>query len=161
MQISEAIGHQQRWYGLNIEDPALSKPSRLEEEWPAPRRGSARLKEARDRHVRLPFAALHAMLLRAAEARGDAGAYLRQRRQGQHYAELLPGGQLRPVPPAAEGTEQGAAGGTLGTPASSATRHRWLWLPLLVAAAAAAAALALRRSRHVLAAGLLHAARGS
>lgn len=111
---------------------------------PTQAKSSSYAKQARDRHVRLPFDALQEMLARVAAARGSRQLYLEQRGQRQHYAELLPGGELRPV----TGTVESRSGGS-GQPGDdtediAATLARG-WVHLAVACFAAAVLFAGRR----------------
>ncbi|EFN56638.1 hypothetical protein CHLNCDRAFT_144434 [Chlorella variabilis] len=164
-QIAEATGHQVFWYGLNIEDPALSKPSQLEAARPAREGSSGQLKEARDRHVLLPFDALQAMLLQIAAAGRRRDAHLRQRGSGEHYAELLPGGQLHAVAAAAAGADgrdgtQAAAAGVLALLGGGPDRRWWPWgLLVAVGAAMAAAVVRMRGAAPAGASGLLSSGR--
>ena len=94
-QVGQTGNHSLLWYGLNVEDPAASRPSPNEAALPA---GTVTKDQRlmRDRHTVLPLGALRDMLLRVAAAGRDRGRYLTQRAAGRHYAELHPGGVLKP-----------------------------------------------------------------
>lgn len=147
------------------QDPALSKPSQLEAARPAREGSSGQLKEARDRHVLLPFDALQAMLLQIAAAGRRRDAHLRQRGSGEHYAELLPGGQLHAVAAAAAGADgrdgtQAAAAGVLALLGGGPDRRWWPWgLLVAVGAAMAAAVVRMRGAAPAGASGLLSSGR--
>ncbi|KAI3432327.1 hypothetical protein D9Q98_003886 [Chlorella vulgaris] len=87
------IKHKVHWYGLDIEDPALSQPSQFEQD----HMGADLKIYARDRHTTLPFSALRRMLEHVAASGRSRDEYLKLRQAQQYYFELLPGGELKPV----------------------------------------------------------------
>eukprot|EP00884_Botryococcus_braunii_P015304 jgi/Botrbrau1/2457/Bobra.0226s0016.1 len=88
------MGFRVRYYGINIEDPQLSQPSRFEAEgtW------AFGHSPTRDRHVNLPWPALRHVLELVRETR-TLDAYLKLQMNGDNVLDLRPGGVLSRTTP--------------------------------------------------------------